>query len=225
MNPKLLLCSKSQGGIVCEGSGQDFDGINQYATIDDPLDELGIAGRIGNYYALSATVTLDVLQDRVYILGKDNITQGANSGFFVLNVDSGDSVYLYIVDDSNAKNISIFPKADLPPYPRKFHFLMQYNDLTNNLSCYVDGLLKDSRTVGTYSANISEFQLGADRGTRPFDGQIKDVRIFHKDVVADLQKLIDGKEVGGEVAWWCLSNSNFNDITDNGYDLTPVNIP
>jgi hypothetical protein len=213
----------------CSGNGQSFNGIDQYLYVADNGD-LDIKESITDF-CFSGFIKLSNVSSLKYIMGK-NVYRNNNYsryGFFTLNNKIVFRIET-LLDSSIIINTINNVNNDV-----EYHVLSRIDLINKKIYLYLDGILQnDGGTIfnGTFTNmdNIYEFYIGAGNtedglGVTYFSNcQVKDVRIYHKDITNKINDLLNNKKTGDEIAYWCLSNGNFNDLSGNGYHLSSVNI-
>ena len=208
------------------GAGQVFNGIDEYAYISDngALD----INQASTDFCLSGIIkTGAVISTLQWIIGK-NINSGppGRYGFYIntgiLRFFIETTTNSYVIQD----NLVLAINTE--------YYVLGRIDLTNSkIYFYIDGVLQNvggTDFTGTISTldNKFPFILGVGintNGTTPynyFGGTLRDVRIYHKDIIAQIADLMLNKKLGNEVAWWNLPTLTGFDETS--YDLTGVNI-
>jgi len=209
----------------CTGNGLSFDGFTQYAYVADngALD----VNQASTDFCLSGFAKLDNLTSSGYLFGKGGVS--GLDGRFGYYQSTG--TIQFIAESSGGAvtvNDNITAAADT-----WYHVAAHIDISGSKIYFYINGELQNaggSAFTGTFGtlANAYELVIGAGNAsgggsfTYYSESQVKDVRIYHKDVTSKLADLQAGKGLGGEVAWWCLST--LTDLSGNGYDLTGVNL-
>lgn len=226
----LGLGFMNQGGGGCSGAGQSFNGTDQYAYVaDNGALDIKTAVDVGaTDFCISCKINSGDIGSTSKVLGK--LVHGNKNGMYgFLQLADGSlrAYYSTSIEDNNI-NDNIMQLVNI-----EYHCLLRI-DLTNSKAYYyIDGVLQNAggqSFAGTFDnlGNAYEFIIGAENNADgslfyyTFEGIIKDVRIYHKNVVPDLTELMAGEKLGDEVAWWCLPG--LEDISDNSYDLTGVNL-
>jgi hypothetical protein len=208
------IMNSGGGGDGATGVGQTFNGLDQYAYVTDNGD-LDIV-ETTEYFSLSCKISIDDLVGNERAVGK--ISGSANSQYGIMNITDKISGYFRLEDANKTINFTASINTE-------YHLLLVINKISVESNYYVDGeLIGTLPSDGSFEnlANDIQFIIGAANDGKFFTGTIKDVRIYHKNVVTDLTDLMAGKKLGDEIAWWDLPD--LNDKSGNGYDLTGVNL-
>jgi len=221
------------GGEIFPGRALAFDGVDQYASVADngALD----VNQASTDFVLSGWAKANADGNEEYLFGK--YSTAILDGRYGFYKSSGNIVYFSITTSTG--NIAIATPID-GDGNTDIHLFTARIDLTNSkIYVYTDGILENTGgtsftgTIATL-ANDFEFYIGAGSnatGSLPLrfaDTQIRDVRIYHKDVTSadNLASLQKGEALGDEVAWWfCEGNSTtrVDDSSGNNYHLTAAN--
>ena len=220
----------AQGGgetTSCSGAGQTFNGTDQYAYVADNgvLD----INKASTDFCVCGFAKANASGVNEQYFGKlVNNSAVGRYGFYA----SSDNV-VNLVLQSSGGTVLVSAGIDGDTDTDFHHFLLRVDITNSKIYIYTDGVLKNAggtAYTGTFAtlSNSYKFYLGCCNNKSPIgdptwlaDTQIKDVRVYHKDVTSKLTQLQAGQGLGGEVAWWCLPT-----LTDlaGSYDLTGVNL-
>jgi len=228
---------EAAGGQIFPGRALQFDGADQCAYVADNGD-LDI-NQASTDFVLSGWVKANADGNTEYYFGKliggsvdgrYGFTKGTdNIVDFIWQTSTGSSTIVTSIDGDSDTD---------------WHLFTARIDLSGSkIYVYVDEVLQNvggTAFTGTFATlnNIYEFYIGAGNaaggsgGTAFSDTQLRDVRIYHKDITsaADLAALQKGEQLGDEVAWWFCEGTDLLEVFDsagnnatNGYTLTAVN--
>jgi len=226
----MAYFASTGGGGSCSGSGQTFNGTDEYLYYADngALD----INQATTDFCLSAKLTTgDDITTMQRAIGK--LVPVATNGSYGFTVIVGVlRAYVFTSDGQFLVNDNITAATGT-----EYHLLLHIDITNSNIYYYIDGVLQNAggtAFTGTFGtmANDYQFRVGCATDNSPlgdpanfFGGAAKDVRVYHKDVSGDLTKLQNGEILGDEKVWYCLSNYNYNDLSGNGRTLTGVNLP
>lgn len=228
---KLFYWFSNSGGggsVTCAGDGQTFNGTDQLLYVVDN-GALNIASASG-FYSLCGWAKAS-LKANSYLFGKS--VHGGTNGECCILQNAGKVIQLQFVTSTGERLFTSGIDGDVDT---DLHHFAAIIDLTNSLVyIFVDGSLLNAggtSFTGEFASlgNQFKFVIGAENnsiGTGYEDyanSTMKDIRVYHKDISANLTEIMAGESVGDEVAWWCLSNGNFTDISGNGFNLTSSGI-
>jgi hypothetical protein len=220
--------SRRGGGILANGVGQSFNGVDQYAYVTDNGD-LDIKAAIdagATDFCFGGKIKTGNDITRVQgTFGKIVFGAGA-SGSYGFLIASG-TIYCRVQTSEDplsiADNITFSVNTE--------YYLLARVDITNSkVYFYINGVLQNTggwSFTGTFSnlPNQHKYHVAAySQSQNKFEGIVRDVRIYHKDVSgADNQTdWMAGKSLGNEVAWWNLPT--LTGYNNTNYDLTGVNL-
>lgn len=131
-------------------------------------------------------------------------------------------------------NYSFFPDYSTGISLPWFHIAVTYNAAAGTCKFYINGVLDSvgSSLATSIHNNTSDFRIGADDNTSgsgalvPFDGRIKDVRIFSSELSASqvIAEMLSINSTNSPVGHWKLNN-DLTDASGNGQTLTAVGSP
>ena len=220
------------GGEVFPGRANAFDGVDQAAYVADngalDVNQASTDFVLSGWGKASASGNIEVLFGKILNTVVDGeygfLKQASNVVNFVFATSTGEVLIATSIDGD----------SDID-----WHLFTARIDITNSrVYVYVDSVLQNAggtAFTGTFAtlADISEFNLAVGNlagggNTYYADTQIRDVRIYHKDITsaANLTSLQKGEALGDEVAWWfCEGNSTtrVDNSGGNGYHLTATN--
>ena len=226
-NQSVTNNSTQSSAQTYTGTGQETNGIDQYLYVQDNGD-LDIAEAATDFCYGGYITTGSSIVNARHIFGKGMI--GTVSGLYTFLTFSS-RIRAQIYTSTGVTTIFSEPVSTNTEY----HLLMRVDKANSRIYFYVDGVLQNAggtAFTGTFSsmANAFDFCVAARNDSfgaghaNFFGGTFRDVRVYNKDVSGDIDTWMAGDEIGDEVAWWCLSDGDFTDLTGNGYDLTSVNI-
>ena len=224
----LLLGSRRAGEVMANGAGQTFNGIDEYAYVADNGD-LDIAEAITDFCFGGYIKTGSDITTGAYVFGKS--VAGSMIGRYGFIISSG---ILKCIIQPSEDSITIDDNISFA-INTEYHLLIRIDLTGKKIYFYIDNVLQNTGGLaftGTFATmeNKFEFILGGGNnstGTTAslfFSGQLRDVRIYHKDVSSSVNQTawMAGKKLGDEIAWWNLPTLTGYDGTD--YDLTGVNL-
>jgi len=217
--------------IGTSGQTIKFNGINQYAhVLDNGALDIVEASSVF-YYGGWVNIPESSSGNHTCIAktdGSDVMTAGNYSTYL-----GGDVLYSFTMPANHYSQC----KFGYIPTISGWHHLATKIDITNaKLWVYLDGVKGEGNTLdGGFSniSNIYPFILG---GSTNSDGsgainfaeiEMKDIRIYRKDVTANLTDWMNGDILNDEIAMWKCDELVSGELPDNagGFNLTLENNP
>jgi hypothetical protein len=166
-----------------------------------------------------------------YVFGKSaNSIINGRYGFYVAG---GSLVFGYNTSTGFASIIDSIVLA----VNTEYHVSVRIDLVESKAYFYIDGVIQNAggtSFTGEFAnmADIYKFYIGAGNLTGSgdpvlqYECEVRDVRVYHKDVTAQLDDLMAGEQLGDEVAWWFCEGTDtleVHDASGNGYHMTAVN--
>ncbi|KKM16303.1 hypothetical protein LCGC14_1687220, partial [marine sediment metagenome] len=221
------------GGTTFPGRANAFDGLDQYAYIADngALD----VNQASTDFVLSGFIkTGSDITTAQFTFGK-NIGASVD-GRYGFSVDT--NVLNAIVESSGGP--IVIPDNITLTTNTEYHVVLRVDRSGKKIYYYIDSILQNAGgtsytgTIGSLN-NSYKFYMGCGNNVSPagnpelyLEGQIRDVRVYHKDITsaANLAALQKGERLGDEVAWWFCEGTDTLEVFDasgNGYHMTAEN--
>ena len=209
----------------CDGLGQDFNGIDQDAHVADngalDVNQATTDFCFGGWIKIGDDITT---AQRCIGKGNSILTNGRYS------ISINNSRLRTVLQTSDG---TVGVDSGIISINTEYHAFVRLDLTGKKIYFYIDGVLQNRGGTAFTGVPASlgssyKYYLGAgnDGGTgnpaRWAECQLRDQRVYHKDVTANQAELMAGEKLGDEVAWWCLPD--LEDISDNSYDLTGVNL-
>jgi hypothetical protein len=163
-----------------------------------------------------------------YVFGKSaNSIINGRYGFYVAG---GSLVFGYNTSTGFASIIDSIVLA----VNTEYHVSVRIDLVESKAYFYIDGVIQNAggtSFTGEFAnmADIYKFYIGAGNLTGSgdpvlqYECEVRDVRVYHKDVTAQLDDLMAGEQLGDEVAWWFCEGTDtleVHDASGNGYHMT-----
>lgn len=203
-------------GTYTNGATPGVAGFKDYAADFDGVDDhISISG--GSTYNLrnNLTVACWAKSDTATWSGWGCLVSKRNQ-FYIHPSYGGTGIYMAINEDGGGDTTANFDMASLGSIQDWHHYVGVYDYDAGEVKLYVDGILRATGTITPGTQLVSdtgELTIGWDdgmTGTRYFDGQIDEVRLY-REALTDAEVA----ELHGLVGHWKLDETSGSVATDS----------
>jgi len=213
--------------VINEDAALDFDGINDYATVDDtPRLSFG-DGAVDSDFSVSCWMKANSLIPYQTLVGKHETGIGKEYRLFLWTTGK---VYSALFDDSTGGVIARYYSTVLL-VDTWYHVVSTYDGTgITGIKIYIDGVRRDDHNyiAGAYTAmedTDTKLLIGmADTSpiTHPFNGTIDEVRIYNRALspteITEQYNGIFSDDTG--LVLWARGDGNILDYSGEGNDGT-----
>lgn len=170
--------------------GVDFDGIDDFMTLADPVSGILDFGASQDF-TLSGWFNRDTFTTDDTILAKRNGIVDTDDGYIVYIDDATDKLTFEVsensgTDEYQVESVSTFTTAGW------HHFSVVWDDdSTANTEIYIDGKKDNGTDTGTITnldslTNALAYRIGAESdNNNPFDGSLDEIRVYNRALTVD----------------------------------------
>lgn len=206
------------------GVGTKFNGSNQYAYVADngalDINQATTDFCFGGYIKTGSDITTAQA-----VLGKAAL-QGV-AGKYSIYINAG---AMRVELKSTSSPIDIADNITLA-VNTEYHVCVRVDLSGGKAYYYIDNVLQNAGGTSLTTdfptmADSEKFSIGAtDSPSNHFGGQLRDIRIYHTNVVADIPDIMNGELLGTEIAHFPCDDRNLTTVRDTieTYDLTAAN--
>lgn len=204
-------------GTYTNGATPGFQGIRRYAAnFDGTDDHVTISGGSDYNIRQSVTVACWAKSDTALFSGWGSLVS-KRSQFYLHPNYNEKTIYFEVNHAGGVAHSGTYNMSALGGMQKWHHYVGVYDFDTGEVQLYVDGVLRTSSTTTAHtllSSDTGALTIGKDdgysSGTRFFDGQIDDVRIYDKALSA-----AEIVELFGLIGHWKLDETSGTVATDS----------
>jgi len=176
-----------------------FNGVDQYLISETAIDLASTSFTV-EYWARRDFTTVDM-----YVVG-----QGPSSWTNFNNLNMGftaSDTIVFGIDDTN-----IIETTEAYTDTNWHHYAFTYNNSTGEARIFVDGVLKNTNTIGTYSGSgVLYIGLNPAETIKPFRGELDEIRIWSGirsdiEIFSSMNDILNGDETN-LLSYWQFNES------------------